>query len=264
MRTEIIAHRGASYLANHENTMEAFRLAIDMHADYIECDVRQTIDKVLIIHHDPSIQHIMLNTITYEEANVLAQKQGFEIPTLSDVLNLCKGRIRMLIELKEAGYERRVVSLIKSVCEYDEYAIQSFYDIVVRRIKKMDSFINVGLLIGQEDADFRTRFNEFFPIRRLTECHADFVSTHYAFATPDFIYRLHRAGFPVYIWTVDSPNWQAHFLSFNAEGLITNRPDAAMYLRAKNERQRKSESTHTKASLKKKEEVTDTEAETVE
>ena len=51
MMPEIIAHRGASYLAP-ENTLTAFRKAMEIGADGVEMDVQQTGDKKLVIHHD--------------------------------------------------------------------------------------------------------------------------------------------------------------------------------------------------------------------
>ena len=51
MTPEIIAHRGASYLAP-ENTLTAFRKAVEIGADGVEMDVQQTVDAGLVIHHD--------------------------------------------------------------------------------------------------------------------------------------------------------------------------------------------------------------------
>lgn len=235
MKTELVAHRGASYLANHENTIEAFQLALDMHVDCIEFDVRQTFDKVLIVYHDEQINGIPVSTITYQELNAITRTLGYQVPTMKEVLTLCVGKARLLIELKEAGYEKRVITLVTSMFDYDAYSMQSFLDIVVRRIKKLDSNIHTGLLLGQRHVDFRTHFNEFFPLRRLAACHADFVSVHYGLATPDFVYRMHRANIPVYVWTVDQIRLQSHFLALNVNGLITNRPESAIYLRTKRE-----------------------------
>lgn len=235
MRTELVAHRGASYLANHENTMEAFQLAIDMHIDCIEFDIRQTFDKILIVFHDEQINGTPINTLTYQQLSTITETLGYQVPTVEEVLTLCRGKVRLLIELKEAGYEKRVISLVNSMYNYDEYSIQSFLDIVVRRVKKIDSNIRTGLLIGQRNVDFRTHFNEFFPMRRLTACHADFVSAYFGLATPVFIYRMHHSNMPVYVWTVDQPKFQSHFLALNVEGLITNRPESAIFLRTKKE-----------------------------
>ena len=52
MKPVIIAHRGASALATHENSLEAFQIAIELGADLVEFDIRQTRDRKLIVFHD--------------------------------------------------------------------------------------------------------------------------------------------------------------------------------------------------------------------
>lgn len=231
MNTTIIAHRGASDLVSHDNTIEAFQIAIDIQADSIELDVRQTLDKVLIVFHDEEINGHTIRTLTYKQVNEIAAESDYQIPTLEEVLLFCQGKIHLLIELKEAGYEKRVLALVNSLYDYTQYAIQSFLDIVVRRIKKIDPMVNTGLLLGEEHADFSTRFNEYYPGRRFKECHADFISAHYKLATPDFILRMNHAQIPLNIWTVDNVKSIQYFLEFEINGIITNRPDVGVFLR---------------------------------
>jgi glycerophosphoryl diester phosphodiesterase len=72
----VIAHRGASFdLA--ENTLPAFERAIEVGADYVEFDV----------HNDLSVTHDR-------------PKRGVTYPTLDEVLELCRGRIGLMVELK--------------------------------------------------------------------------------------------------------------------------------------------------------------------
>lgn len=237
MNTQIIAHRGASYLANHDNTMEAFQIALDIKSDSIELDVRQTLDKILIVFHDEQIGGISINALTYRQIHEMTDTLGYQIPTLEEVLMLCQKKIHLLIELKEAGYEKKVLSLVNTFFSYEEYAILSSLDIVVRRIKKVDPQVNVGLLVGVKNVDLSTHFNEYFPIRRLTQCHADFISPYYAIASPDFLFRMKHAQIPVYVWTVDDPKMISHFLSQEVAGIITNRPDVGIFLRARHEKE---------------------------
>lgn len=237
MNTQIIAHRGASYLANHENTIEAFQIALDIQSDCIELDIRQTLDKSLIVFHDEELNGIPVKTLTYKELNAMSEEQGYRIPTLDEVLLLCQKKVHLLIELKEAGYEKRVLSMINSIFSYEEYSLQSFLDIVVRRIKKIDANVNTGLLVGAKQADFSTRFNEYYPVRRLKECHADFISAYYRLATTDFILRMKHAEIPFYVWTVNDPKSITHFLEAEADGIITNRPDVGIFLRSRHEKE---------------------------
>lgn len=231
MAVQIIAHRGASYLANHENTIEAFQLAIDTHAEYVEFDVRQTLDKQLIIFHNEQINGMAVASLTYQEINQFAQKQGYQIPLFSDALALCKDRIKLDIEIKEPGFEKRLLAMLKEQVSYDSFMIKSFLDIVVRRVKKMDSQVTTGLLLGVEQGTVQTRFNEYFPKRRIEHCMADFISPNYRLATPEFLFRMRKAHLPVYVWTVNSPKTIQRFLEQPVAGIITDRPDVAVYFR---------------------------------
>lgn len=237
MSSEIIAHRGASYLAARENTMEAFQIAMDVHADAIELDVRQTFDKILVVYHDEAINNIPLRTLTYQQLADASEALGYHIPTLEEVLKSCRNKIHLLIELKEAGYEKRLISMVNTYYSYDQYRLQSFLDVVVRRVKHIDSNVTVGLLVGVKGADFRTHFNEYFPVRRLRDCHADFISAYYLLITPDFLLRMTQNKIPVYAWTTDDPKAISRLLEEEIEGIITNRPEAGVYLRSKYEKQ---------------------------
>ena len=64
--TKVIAHRGASYLAGIDNTIESFQLAIDIGADMVEFDVRSTKDNVLVVIHDSTFADTPISWQTYE------------------------------------------------------------------------------------------------------------------------------------------------------------------------------------------------------
>ena len=86
----VIAHRGASY-DRPENTLAAFALAIEMGADFVEFDV----------HNDLSVTHDR-------------PRAGVVYPTLDDALDLCRGRIGVMVELKRPTadtVERTLVQL---------------------------------------------------------------------------------------------------------------------------------------------------------
>ena len=83
----VIAHRGASW-ERPENTLPAFERAIELGADYIELDVRADINGRLVVTHDPPIRND-------------------PYPTLEEALDLCRGRIGVMVELKTPRRYRR-------------------------------------------------------------------------------------------------------------------------------------------------------------
>lgn len=231
MKPVIIAHRGASFLAKHENTLESFQLAIDIGADYVEFDIRQTLDHSLIIFHDPDFEGTAINAVTYEDLCRRTEKRGFKPPLLVDVLKLCQGKIKLDIELKETGYESSVVAIVKEFFDYDMFSIKSFLDTAVARVKAIDSRITTGLLLGYHKGDLKRRIHEYFPERRVRACRADFVSPYYQLATRSFLHRMHARHRKVYIWTVDDATLMGKYIKRGVDGIITNKPDAGIFIR---------------------------------
>ena len=231
MEPFIIAHRGASALAEHENTLEAFEIAISLGCEYAEFDIRRTADDKLIVFHDSAIEGTAISELSYDRLCSITYAQGYRVPLLKEVLSLCAGRIKLDIELKETGYEKRVIRLVKKYFDYDEFQIKSFLDIAAARVKRIDPQITTGLLVGVKHANIKRRANEFFPIRRLHACKADFISPYFRLATKGFIKRMHCHRIPVFVWTVNKEKIMLRCIANGADGIISDRPDTALSIR---------------------------------
>ncbi len=231
--TMIIAHRGASYLAPRENSIESFELAIRMKADMAEFDVRRTKDGTLVVIHDSVFNDSPISWQTYREMESVARQEGYHIPTFTEVVRLCTGRIRMDIELKEGGFEKKVIQILKEYCEPEDFTIKSFYDSVPYRVKELWPEVTTGLLLGRRDFGPRGHFNEYFPMRRIKACKCDFISPHYTLVTHEFLHRMHRHGVPVMPWTVNKIRHMRKFLRMGVDAIITDKPDAGLFIRSK-------------------------------
>jgi glycerophosphoryl diester phosphodiesterase len=54
---------------------------------------------------------IKIGDLQYHELRWLAISKGFDIPLFEDILKLCRDRIALDIEIKEEGYEDRIIAL---------------------------------------------------------------------------------------------------------------------------------------------------------
>lgn len=230
MHPVIIAHRGASALAKYENTIESFQIAIELKVDYVEFDIRKTYDDKLIVFHNANINSQPISALTYRELCEITSTDGYVPPLFSQVVELCKGKIKLDIELKETGYEKRVIDIVLKSYDYKDFIIKSFHDKAVFRIKQYDHNIRAGLLVGKEHASPKRRFHELFPRKRLSMCKADFISPNYFFCFKAYIKRMHRMGINVLVWTVNSEKQIKKCIRLGADGLITDRPDVALRL----------------------------------
>jgi glycerophosphoryl diester phosphodiesterase len=230
----VVAHRGASAV-EPENSAAAFRAAVKMKADYIECDVRKTKDGTLVINHDAGFCGQTISGATMAELRKAAQANKVELVTFDQLLQLAKD-IRLDIELKETGYEEEVLrALQRHHWGPEDFVFTSFHDHSIQRIKWLSPATRCGLLLGVEKPKnpARTRLSELFPLRRLKACNADFVAPHFRLMRFAFARRLTAGGFPIWVWTVDDSRRIARLMrTRGVEAVITDVPDAGLKARA--------------------------------
>ena len=223
--TNVVAHRGASGLVSFENTLDSFEKAIEVGSDMVEFDVRKTKDNVLVVFHDRIFADMPINLATYSELENEASVRGFHLPTFSEVLQLCHNRIFMDIEVKDHGYEKRLVHELHKYASVNEYWVKSFDDRVSFCVKEIDNRIQTGLLLGKAKAKFRRRMTELFPLRRLKACKADFVSPNFRLLHFGFLMRMRLYRYPVYVWTVNDEAMMKKLYDKKVDGIISDRQD---------------------------------------
>lgn len=230
----IIAHRGASGLVEHENTIESFEKAYQVGADSVELDIRKTKDGKIIVVHNPDYEGKLIKDYTYSELCDKTKANGFIMPTLEEALIYCKDKIFMDIEVKENGYEEEIVSMILKYLNTDEFFIRSFIKESIRKIKKINKNIKTVLLLGVEfpKFGFLTRIAELFPLFKVINSKCDMVSPHYLLVRLGFHFRMKLIGKPVLVWTVNDEKLMDKLLNkVKVEGIITNYPNKALELR---------------------------------
>jgi glycerophosphoryl diester phosphodiesterase len=103
--TWVIAHRGAS-ADERENTVPAFERAIAVGADFVELDVQVSADGALVVFHDVDLDRLTPLRGPLRK-RPLAELREHAIPTLDDALEVTRGRIGVMAELKSPHLYRR-------------------------------------------------------------------------------------------------------------------------------------------------------------
>lgn len=125
----IYGHRGASAIAP-ENTIAAFRRAIDDGADGVELDVRATLDGVPVLLHDRDLGRTTsgrgrVDERTLAEVRAVDAGAGQPVPTLEETCALIAGRLRLDLELKQPGIGDAVLAVLARHPGLD-WAVSSF------------------------------------------------------------------------------------------------------------------------------------------
>ena len=230
----VIAHRGASR-DFPENTVAAFRGAVDQGADWIELDVRRTADGVLVVTHDPTVpvgDSSMTETLR-PVSGLAAADLPPSVPTLADALAASE-HLGVNVEIKndeqEPGFDpqRRIADAVLEVIAASgrparaPVLVSSFDLRSVERVRALDPDLPTGLLTVTLPPERVERVVELAVSHGCVALHPGWwdVDEH-------LVATAHDAGLAVNVWTVDEPEHLAQLAALGVDGLITNVPAVA-------------------------------------
>lgn len=231
-KVEITAHRGDNSQAP-ENTMPAFKAAVENGADWIELDVTQTKDGVLVIFHDADLMRMTgkpdkIWDMSYEELSQINAASHWgpffrdtRIPTLEEVLDYCKDKIKLNIEVKVNDHQTQdfipgLVALIQAKGMTGQCMITSFDYHSLQVVKQLDPAQETGFIssraIEQPEA-FTSADNFVLSI--------DLIN-------PETVSYIHSLGKEVIAWTVNDAYSVDKCRKAGADNLITDKPRKIM------------------------------------
>lgn len=220
----ITAHRGGATAAP-ENTLAAFERAIADKTDWVEIDVQESSDGIVLVAHDSDLKKVAGNATRIWEATADELRQidigsyhggefsGERIPTLDETLKLCKGRVKLNIELKYYGHsqdlEAKVVDLVEANDMQDSIVIMSLKQSGIDEIKKLRPGWICGLLTAVATGD-------------LTKANADFLAVNASIANKSFIQLAHKRDKEVAAWTLNTASDISRMISRGVDNIITD------------------------------------------
>lgn len=230
---EVTVHRGYS-AAYPENTIPAFKGAIQVGADWAELDVQQTADGEVIVMHDSNLKRTTgldkeVWQVTWDEIKDLDNGSWFDkkyqtvrIPTLEEVLKVCRGKIHLNIEIKPSGHdkdlEEQVAKLLKKYHMRDTCVVSSLKYDSLRKIKEADDSIETAYITSVSYGNF-TNLE-----------YADGYSVESTLLSKSFINKAQKAGKQIYVWTVNSEERLEKVVGMGIDNVITDDPVMAKEL----------------------------------
>lgn len=228
----IVAHRGASAY-EPENTLRAFRRAIELGADMSELDVQLSKDGALVIMHNSSVDettngHGLVCDLTLTELQQLDAGQGERVPTLQQVIDLVRGKNGLYIELKAPETPRPTVTLLRAnqFTADRQVIVGSFSEDLVRETKNLAPEISTALLVGPLYSA-----NELIELARAA--HADYVHLcwenrapqPHQLLTPELLRALRRANLGIVLWHEERGEELQVLRTLDVDAICTNTPD---------------------------------------
>lgn len=228
----MVAHRGASAY-EPENTLRAFRRAVELGVDYVEGDVRLTADWHAVVIHDETVDRTTngrgrVREMSLAELRRLDAGKGERIPTLQEVIEVVREKAGFVVEVKEPEAVSVVVRLVEENRLEGGTIISSFYHGAVKAVKELNSRIKTGVIIASQPVN---------PARLALDADADSIFCKWKYVNSKMVEEAHDNGLKVFSWTVDDAEAIMAQAALGVDGIVTNRPDVALKQRAKTLRQ---------------------------
>lgn len=224
----VMAHRGLSADAP-ENTLYAFSDAISVGADFIELDVQQTRDGVLVVMHDSNLKRTTgvnkdIWDVDYADIQNLDAGSWFDpayanarIPTLEETLQFVDKRAKLNIEIKPTKHgsdtlEQDVAELITQYQYTDACYVTSFSYGSLKKVKEVNPEIRTGYLMS-------VAYGQFYSLK-----YADAFSLNKVFVTSQVVNAAHQQGKQIFAWTVNGMSEVRSLCNLHVDSIITDDP----------------------------------------
>jgi len=235
----ISAHRGGSE-HGPAGTYEAYRNALAIGADYVEFDVRQTRDGILVaLHEERARQGLRAQPVATVSYSRLCQLAGFEVPRVAEVMRLLAGRARAHVDLKETGCATAVTRLGLEVLGPAGMLVTTGDRGALAAVKREFPAVPTGLTIGSGGLGRALRLPAHPAcapaLSRVELARAgmpDWAVIHRRLARAEVLARYQRQGIRTMVWTVNADGDLARWVAApGVDALVTDRPARVIFLR---------------------------------
>ncbi|MCC3355519.1 glycerophosphodiester phosphodiesterase [Bacillus sp. REN16] len=230
----IIAHRGVSGYCP-ENTMAAFKAALDQKSVGIELDVRLTKDGIPVVIHDATINRTsngkgyiheltLAELKTYDFGSWFSPKFSHErIPTLEEVLELLYDHdLTLNIEIKNGPFipvnlEEKILELVYKYNFGDKVIVSSFDHISLKRLRALDTTIKIGFILHMNLIDM-------FNYIENSSINPYSIHPNHFYLTDEILEEAHSKGIKVFPYTINDKAVGESYRNMGVDGIITNYP----------------------------------------
>jgi len=219
----VISHRACVGHAP-ENTLQGIRKAIELGSEAIEIDVQASTDGVPVLMHDFTVGRTTggegaVADLTLDQLRGL-EAGGEPVATLAEVLDITKGKVLLVMEIKQPGIEEQVSRVVSGADAVGEVMSWSFLPKALEGMRATDPRIPCALLIAPEGLSAWPAMRE-----RALSIGAQGVSVFFLGIDERIVEDCRRSGLALYSWTADEPEQIAKLIDQGVDGICSNYPD---------------------------------------
>ena len=229
----VTAHKGFSRVAP-ENSLSAIRKAIEIGADYAEIDVQETADGEVVLNHDRDLMRVAgvprrIREMALAEIRAVdigskfsPEFAGERVPTLAEVIDLARGKIKVQIELKFYDKDRTLAEKVARMIEREQFesqcVISSLHYDALLEARRVNPRLRTAAIVT-------------FAIGDIDRLEVDALSVNVRNLSNRLIRAARARHKDLYAWTVDDPRQMIALMERGVSNIVTNVPDVLIDLR---------------------------------
>ncbi len=235
-----IGHRGAMGY-EPENTLRSFKKAVELGMKIMELDVHLCQSGETVVIHDEKVDRTTngqgyVNKMSLAELKKLDAGRGEKIPTLQEVIDEFKGKIKFIIEIKGVKPAEEVCKLIIKNKLEPEVIVSSNHVKALLTVNKELPEVKTALIYYSTKTKFGQYLFAVFSLlilpltkiiilKRVKKAKIDAIHLIYPLATKNFVAKLHRLGYQVGVWVVNKEKTVNKMKAAGVDRIISNYPD---------------------------------------
>jgi glycerophosphoryl diester phosphodiesterase len=217
-----IAHKGASG-HSPENTIEAFKKALELDCEVVEFDIHKTKDSHIVVMHDHNVAKTTdgignIRDLTLVELKRFHEPNGESIPTLPEAFSILKGKKRMLLDIKDQNMEEELLRLVEGYGVQNDVIIDSDIMEVVKKIKKLNPSIHV-YLGGTTSSNYKRIIQE------AKKINAEMIKVQNTLVDKNLVTEAHKNEIGVYVWAAEELDEIKKVADLEVDAIVCDFPD---------------------------------------
>ena len=225
-KISIVGHAGGKK-TGPENSLKAFKRAIELKADFIEFDVRISKDNQIVIIHDPDTLNStgtpgLVKDKTLQELKKLEIGEGEKIPTFREILELTENKINLLLHINASKIEKRVINLLRNYKYIEKTIVSCMVHRYLFNYRILEPKLKLAALVNL--------YSEGLPSWEVRKKIVDdavnsnfyAINPEYHIVDKKFITYAHQRKIKVFPWTVNKREDIQYLIDLGVDGIITD------------------------------------------
>ena len=219
-----LSHRGNSKKFI-ENSFEAFNSVIQMGYQFIETDLRMTLDKEVIAFHDPDLKRLFnldlqVKDLTFNEINNLFREKNCRLLTLEEAFKEFPS-INFNLDLKVKEVINESIDIVSDLNAFDKVCFASFRDSHTEKVLQHNQNANVSM--GMKGVALFKFFK--FHNKKIKIIQIPLKWNGIKVLTRNLIERAHKSNLLVHVWTINDRKTINNLIDLGVNGIVTDEPE---------------------------------------